>query len=54
MNDLNTFISQKAIEALQPGRGENILEIGLGNGELSIPILEYSGLLWIPLSRQPS
>jgi ubiquinone/menaquinone biosynthesis C-methylase UbiE len=44
MNDLNAFITQKAIAALQPGRGENILEIGLGNGELSIPILEAIGI----------
>ncbi len=43
MNDLNTFITQTSITALAPSANEHILEIGLGNGELSLPIIDRIG-----------
>lgn len=43
MNALNVFISQKTIEYLAPEQGESIIEIGPGNGLLSLPIIESIG-----------
>ncbi|MEH6359010.1 MAG: SAM-dependent methyltransferase [Pseudomonadales bacterium] len=43
MNSSNDFITQKTIEHLAPKQGENIVEIGPGNGMLSLPILDALG-----------
>jgi len=43
MNSLNDFITQKTIEQLAPKQGESIVEIGPGNGMLSLPIIESIG-----------
>jgi len=43
MNSLNDFITQKTIEHLAPKQAEIIIEIGPGNGMLSLPILEAIG-----------
>lgn len=43
MNSLNDFITQKTIEHLAPKQGESIVEIGPGNGMLSLPILKSIG-----------
>lgn len=43
MNKTNAFIIERSIQALDPKLGEHILEIGFGNGELSMPIIETIG-----------
>ena len=43
MNVLNGFITERSIKALEPVKGEHILEIGFGNGALSMPIIETIG-----------
>ena len=43
MNEVNQFITARAIETLAPRAGEVIAEIGPGNGALSIPIVEALG-----------
>jgi len=43
MNSLNDFITQKTIEHLAPKQRESIVEIGPGNGMLSLPIIEAIG-----------
>ncbi|WP_370978423.1 class I SAM-dependent methyltransferase [Agaribacterium sp. ZY112] len=43
MNELNEFITQKAIDALAPQQGETLVEIGPGNAVLSLPILKALG-----------
>jgi len=43
MNVLNQFISNKTIEALSAKQGESIVEVGPGNGFLSIPLLDVLG-----------
>lgn len=43
MNIQNANIINSAIDALAPVKGEHILEIGFGNGELSEPIIEKIG-----------
>jgi len=43
MNSLNVFITQKTIQHLAPKQSESIVEIGPGNGRLSLPILESIG-----------
>lgn len=43
MNELNAFITERSIQALNPTASECILEIGFGNGELSLPIIEAIG-----------
>ncbi len=43
MNDTNAFITERSIEMLSPRAGERIVEIGPGNGILSIPIIESIG-----------
>ncbi len=43
MNEVNSAITARAIEALAPQAGETIAEIGPGNGALSLPIVEALG-----------
>ena len=43
MNEVNQFITARAIETLAPRAGEVIAEIGPGNGALSIPIVKALG-----------
>ncbi|WP_413662349.1 class I SAM-dependent methyltransferase [Microbulbifer sp. CNSA002] len=43
MNVLNQIITSQTIEKLSPQKGESIIEIGPGNGSLSLPILENLG-----------
>jgi len=43
MNDVNAFITERSIEELEASRGERIVEIGPGNGILSVPIIESLG-----------
>jgi len=43
MNSLNDFITEKTIEHLAPKQGESIVEIGPGNGMLSLPIIHAIG-----------
>jgi len=43
MNSANGFITQKTIEHLAPKQGDSIVEIGPGNGMLSLPIVEVIG-----------
>ena len=43
MNSSNGFITQRTIEHLAPTPGESIVEIGPGNGMLSLPILDSIG-----------
>lgn len=43
MNTSNAFITECSINALAPGQDEKILEIGFGNGELSLPVIEAIG-----------
>jgi ubiquinone/menaquinone biosynthesis C-methylase UbiE len=43
MNVLNQFITNKTIEALSAKQGESIIEVGPGNGFLSIPLLDVLG-----------
>ncbi len=53
MNNTNAFMTERSIEMLAPKSGERIVEIGPGNGILSIPIVEslgkgghYIGIEW--------
>lgn len=43
MNELNQFMTSRTIEALSVNAGESILEIGPGNGLLSLPLLTKLG-----------
>ena len=43
MNEMNSFITERSINALEPVPGEHILEVGFGNGKLSMPIIEAIG-----------
>ncbi|WP_444931357.1 class I SAM-dependent methyltransferase [Microbulbifer sp. SSSA002] len=43
MNILNQIITQQTIEKLSPQQAESIVEIGPGNGLLSLPILDALG-----------
>lgn len=43
MNDTNAFITERSIEMLAPMNGERVVEIGPGNGALSIPIVNAIG-----------
>ncbi len=46
MNKTNVFITERSIERLSPEVGECIVEVGPGNGKLSVPLVEalgYSG-----------
>lgn len=43
MNEVNAFITARAIEALAPVAGERIAEIGPGNGALSRPVITALG-----------
>ena len=43
LNQLNAFITERAIETLGPIQGESIAEIGLGNGALSERLVETLG-----------
>jgi len=43
MNALNAFITARALEALGASAGESVLEVGPGNGQLSLPMLEALG-----------
>ena len=43
MNVLNAFITERSINALAPRQAEHILEIGFGNGKLSVPLIEAVG-----------
>jgi len=43
MNNLNSFITARTIEALAPASGEVVAEIGPGNGALSEGMLELLG-----------
>lgn len=43
MNDTNAFITERSIERLAPQAGECIVEIGPGNGALSIPVVKALG-----------
>lgn len=43
MNEMNAFITERSINALRPVPGEHILEVGFGNGNLSMPIIETIG-----------
>ncbi|VAW81530.1 hypothetical protein MNBD_GAMMA12-2488 [hydrothermal vent metagenome] len=43
MNALNTFITQTSITELAPSANEHIVEIGFGNGELSLPVIDLIG-----------
>ena len=44
MNEMNTFITERSIIALEPVQDEHILEVGFGNGKLSIPVIEAIGI----------
>lgn len=44
MNELNRFITHKTIEKLSVKNSESIVEIGPGNGSLSLPILDALGV----------
>ncbi len=44
MNELNQFITHKAIEKLSVKKAESIVEIGPGNGSLSVPLLDVLGV----------
>lgn len=44
MNELNQFITLKSIEKLSVKKAESIVEIGAGNGSLSLPILDALGV----------
>jgi len=43
MNETNEFITNKSIDVLAPAAGENITEIGFGNGVLSQRIIDSIG-----------
>ncbi|MBT5050815.1 MAG: class I SAM-dependent methyltransferase [Rhodospirillaceae bacterium] len=43
MNDTNAFITERSIETLAPQAGERIVEIGPGNGVLSLPVVKALG-----------
>ena len=43
MNDTNAFITARSIEALAPKAGEFIVELGPGNGALSIGLVQTLG-----------
>lgn len=43
MNDTNALLTERSIERLSPIIGERIVEVGPGNGVLSIPIIETIG-----------
>lgn len=43
MNDTNAFITERSIEMLAPMNGERVVEIGPGNGALSVPIVNAIG-----------
>jgi len=43
MNVQNALLVERAVESLAPGAGEYILEIGLGNGQLSLPVIRAIG-----------
>ncbi|WP_066014535.1 class I SAM-dependent methyltransferase [Endozoicomonas atrinae] len=43
MNDVNAFITERSIEQLAPAAGEYIVEVGSGNGMLSLPIVKALG-----------
>lgn len=43
MNESNLELTLKSIEALSPKKNDSVVEIGLGNGKLSYPILEKIG-----------
>jgi len=44
MNELNQFIIHKTIEKLSVKKAESIVEIGPGNGSLSVPLLDALGV----------
>ncbi|MCO1334467.1 class I SAM-dependent methyltransferase [Microbulbifer sp. OS29] len=44
MNELNQFITAKAIEKLSAKKSESIVEIGPGNGSLSVSMLDALGV----------
>jgi len=43
MNVQNALLVERAVESLAPGTDEHILEIGLGNGQLSLPVVRAIG-----------
>lgn len=43
MNEVNAFITERSIEKLVPEVGECIVEVGPGNGMLSLPIIKRLG-----------
>ena len=43
MNDTNAFITARTLEALAARPGERLVEIGPGNGLLSLPVVEALG-----------
>lgn len=43
MNALNAFITDKSIQAVAPQSGQAIVEIGPGNGLLSVPLVKALG-----------
>ncbi len=43
MNDVNAFITERSIERLASVAGERVVEIGPGNGILSLPIIRSIG-----------
>ena len=49
MNNTNAFITTRTIEALDPGAGDFIAEIGPGNGALSSDVIRAigpGGVIW--------
>jgi len=43
MNSMNGFITSRCLQALNPGSGQTIAEIGPGNGALSEPLVDLLG-----------